>query len=153
MREQTECDFKKAVVNQVKLNAVHEEIKNHLQACSKCRETEKIAQLFQMNFSVESRVPNLPTAGFVWWKAQILNKRRAAARTVQPLLVAQISAAIVGVFFCFWLVWTVPSLSRAADQIAVSIEQILPYLIGGLFSFVSLSLASIFLLRRFLLDK
>ncbi len=40
----------------------------------------------------ESQLPALPTSGFLWWKAQIIQKQTAAQRATQPLVWAQVIA-------------------------------------------------------------
>lgn len=148
MTNQQKCEFKKKVINQLKARAVDEEIKNHLRDCADCCETEKILNFMQIGIASELAAAKLPTAGFVWWKAQILNKRQAAARAAQPLFIARICALIVAFIVCFWLLWTLPSLNRAAGQLAAAMEQILPYLIGGFCAFSLISLSAIILMRR-----
>lgn len=153
MRNQQECEHKKSIADYVKSSAASDEIKTHLQTCADCRETEKIMRFMQTGIAAQKSSPKLPTAGFIWWKAQISNKRRHAARASQPLVIAQISAVVIAFVACLWLILTIPSLGRATGQLADSIVQIMPFVIGGFLAFIFISLASVFFLRRFLPGK
>lgn len=153
MKKRTDCDFERKVADSVKSGFPSEEIKNHLNSCADCRETVKIVQFFQMNLASEAQPEKLPTAGFIWWKSQIIKKRRAAERTVQPIFIVQIAAAIIGLATFILLLPQFPSLGQAFGQVFDAIEQIAFPVVAGLTCFALFSTTLILTLRRYLLEK
>lgn len=53
--------------------------------------------------SAPAQPPRLPSAGTLLWKFHLLEKRRAARRVTQPILVAQVAAGIVATTTVLWL--------------------------------------------------
>lgn len=157
MKKNSVCDFEKTIVKSVKAGLVGDEVSEHLEACADCRETAKIVRFFQRNLTLEAPPKPLPTAGFIWWKFQLNEKRRSIERVNQPISIAQTAAAVVVLGMIGWLIFNrsahLPSIATTFDRIFDSFEVIaVPFSIGVIcLSFVCAGL--VFTLRRLLPDK
>ncbi len=158
MINQKKCEFEPTVVKFLKSGLSSEAINAHVQDCANCRETIKVVNWLQtFEKSALPQVKNLPTAGFLWWKSRILEKRRAAERVVQPILIAQIAASIVAFMAFVWLLFTKSTqfnfLDDAFNQSFGSIKVIIVPFVAGIICFAFVCLMLVFALRRYLLEK
>ncbi len=158
MINQKKCEFEPTVVKFSKSGLSNEEINAHVRDCASCRETLKVASWLQM--STKSAAPqarNLPAAGFVWWKSRIQEKRRAAERVVQPILIAQITAAFVASATLIWLLFSkspqVDFLDSAFSQAFASMKIVAVPFLTGIICFAFFCAALVLILRRYLLEK
>ena len=156
MINQKACEFEQTVVKSLKAGFITDEIREHSKDCAHCRETVKVASWLQM--SVKTIQPkNLPTAGFLWWKSQIIEKRRAAVNTTKPILITQTVAAVVAFVTFVWLMSNpaikFSSVGLAFNQVFASMESVAVMLIAGIICFTIICTTMILTLRRFLLEK
>lgn len=157
MSEKSGCDFEPTIVKSLKSGFVNEETSRHIKACTDCRETAKIMQFFQANVAKESPPKNLPVAGLIWWKFKLREKQRRAERVAQPMLIAQVIAAlfIIGTFV--WLRQNKSpqflSVQTAFSRVFDSMEVIAAPLLTGAVCIAFVSAILIFALRRFMPDK
>lgn len=157
MKKQKNCDFEQKVIKSLKAGLSEVEISAHLQACDDCRETAKILKFFQTNVRRESPPKNLPTAGLVWWKAKLREKRLAAEKAAQPIFIAQITAVVVAFAAVIGLLIYQPQffaplgtvLSRTFDAIG----QMAFSLFAGIVTFAVISTLVILTMRRLTSDK
>lgn len=77
------------------LDAIHSglwspEQRVHVEQCAACRElvVTTTALLEPLPATLPSP-PSLPSANFLWWKAQLAARRHAAARSERPLVIAE----------------------------------------------------------------
>lgn len=92
MAKEKNCEFEQKIVKEFASRKANQELSAHVASCANCREALKVAAWMQSFAREESRLPALPTAGFLWWKAQIIQKQNAAERAMQPLRWAQVIA-------------------------------------------------------------
>jgi hypothetical protein len=73
------------------------ELREHATRCQVCAELGAAAAA--IGVEVEGPVPALPSAGTVWWRAQLRARQEAAAKVTRPITAAQMLAfaAMVGV--------------------------------------------------------
>ena len=93
-----------------------EEIRQHAASCAVCSEVVLVAEaLRREEQSVEADV-RLPSAGLVWWKAQLAARRAAEQRAAQPIALVERVAQAVGVLSAFGIgVWQWPRIAGWLD--------------------------------------
>lgn len=159
MIKQRACEFEPRAIEAVKsgLSAANEEISAHLNACADCRETARVVSFFQTNFTNEQPPKNLPAAGFLWWKSRIIEKRRRQERVAQPILIAQIAAALAVFSSVLWFLISnsaaTDSLDAVLAQTFASIKIIVAPLVFGIIVFAAVCLLFSLFLRRYFLEK
>jgi predicted anti-sigma-YlaC factor YlaD len=158
MKNQKKCEFELTVVKFSRSGLSNEEIKAHVRDCTSCRETLKIASWLQMSAkSAAPQAKNLPAAGFLWWKFRIQEKRRAAERVVQPILIAQIASAFAASATLVWLLFSkslrFDFLDSAFSRAFASMEIVAVPFLAGIICFAFFCAALVFILRRYLSGK
>lgn len=153
MIKKNACEYEHAVVKSVKSGVSNAEVSAHLDGCDDCREAARIVLFFQSNLKNESTPKNLPTAGLLWWKSRLRERQRRAKSVGQPILIAQIVAAIFfgGVFV--WLLNNGWLKFLAVGTLLDSIDKIFVPLFATTAGFLFVCLILIFTLRRYLLEK
>lgn len=91
------------------------ELTRHVAACAVCREVVEVAEAMA---SIERETlgeVRLPSAGSIWWRAQVRARQDAARAASRPVVVAQAvgAAAVLGLLAAL-LSWQWPALSAAA---------------------------------------
>jgi hypothetical protein len=62
-----------------------EEIRRHAAACAVCSEVVLVAEALRHEEELAQTEVRLPSAGLVWWKAQLAARRAAEERAAQPI--------------------------------------------------------------------
>jgi hypothetical protein len=94
-----------------------EEIRQHAAVCGVCAEVALAAQEFQREAElarVELQQPGagLPSAGLVWWKAQLAARRAAEQRATEPIMLVERAAYALGTLAALGLgVWQWPRIA------------------------------------------
>jgi hypothetical protein len=88
----TECGYEKQFVNAICAgrwpSACDEELRNHVQSCSTCNDVVTVAGALQDDYSaVVSTHVQVPSAGLVWWRAELRARREAVRSAERPLRV------------------------------------------------------------------
>ena len=124
------CEFEKAVIKDAGQGNQSENLALHIKDCAACRETSAVAG-WMRNFAAAAPERVLPAAGFIWWKAKLIEKRAAGERAAQPIVWTQRAAAILAAITGFWLVSRYQSkFSTVFEKFSASIELIAaPFLI------------------------
>lgn len=75
------------------------ELADHLAACDSCRDLHSIASALQDAQAAALAEAHVPSAGQVWWRAEIRARQEAAAAATRPITVATglAAACLVGV--------------------------------------------------------
>jgi len=78
-----------------------EQIRQHAAACAVCAEVALVAQEFQREnelarTELQQPVGGLPSAGLVWWKAQLAARRAAERRAAAPIVLVERVACALG---------------------------------------------------------
>ena len=84
-----------------------EALKAHVTTCQACADLALVCQLLRTDHAAVVAEANVPSAGQVWWRAQMRARAEAAEAAARPLFVAQAlaCAAVVGVLVALvtWL--------------------------------------------------
>jgi hypothetical protein len=157
MSKQIVCEFQSTVVKSVKSGIANNDTDEHLKNCADCQETLRVARFFQTNLMKESPPLNLPVAGFIWWKAKLREKQRAAERVGQPITIVQTIAVVIFAGVLLWSFNTeslpLASLGEGISRVAGSMAQFIFPLIIGFVSFALVCLTTVLLMRRLLPEK
>jgi hypothetical protein len=88
-------------------NHAPDELKAHVRTCRACSDLALVSQLLKTDHAAMVAEANVPSAGQVWWRAQMRARAEAAEAAARPLFVAQAvaCAAVVGVLVALvtWL--------------------------------------------------
>jgi hypothetical protein len=108
-----QCDREQEVLDALRsgrwASAWGEEIRQHVTGCAVCAEVALVAKEFQreaelVQAELEQPGARLPSAGLVWWKAQLAARRAAERRAAEPIVlverVAYVLSASVVLGFC-----------------------------------------------------
>jgi len=89
-----------------------EEIRTHAAGCPACAEVVLVAEALLQEHHREQAEVRLPSAGLVWWKAQLAARRSAEARATQPIALAERFAQAAAVLTALGLaLWQWPRIS------------------------------------------
>src|ERR1017187_3963158 len=100
-----QCDREQEVVDALRsgrwASAWGDEIQQHAEQCAVCAEVAFAAQAFQhevelANTELQEPGPRLPSAGLVWWKAQMAARRAAEQRAAAPIVLVGWAATALG---------------------------------------------------------
>ena len=84
-----------------------DELKAHVTTCRTCSDLALVSQLLKTDHAAMVAQANVPSAGQVWWRAQMRARAEAAEAAARPLFVAQAlaCAAVVGLLVALvtWL--------------------------------------------------
>jgi len=84
-----------------------DELKAHVMTCRTCSDLALVSQLLKTDHAAMVAEANVPSAGQVWWRAQVRARAEAAEAAARPLFVAQAlaCAAVVGLLVALvtWL--------------------------------------------------
>lgn len=81
------------------------DLRAHVDTCRSCADLVLVTQGFQAA-KAQTAVPTLPSAGALWWRAQLRRRNQAIERISRPILGAQIFAFVVaGVVAVGLLAW------------------------------------------------
>ena len=75
-----------------------DELKAHVTTCRTCADLALVSQLLKTDHAAVVAEANVPSAGQVWWRAQMRARAEAAQAAARPLFVAQAvaCAAVLG---------------------------------------------------------
>jgi hypothetical protein len=78
------CDQETAVGKAARSGEWSPGLKAHVAQCCGCREIADISQWLQA--APQTGPPDLPNAGYLWWKAQLLSRQRAQKLALRSIL-------------------------------------------------------------------
>jgi hypothetical protein len=102
------CEKETLVIEAARRGYWEEELRAHLVECSECADTASAGQFLREMQEIDLAEVKVPSAGWMWWRAQLMAKRAAAERATEPItLVEQIAGAcgvlsVVGIFIWQW---------------------------------------------------
>src|SRR5947208_713308 len=88
-----QCEFEDRI-RAGSAEGVSEELKQHVAACPACTESFRV-QSWMRRFSGETADANLPAAGFLLFKARLMERQSAARAALRPIAIMKIAAAII----------------------------------------------------------
>lgn len=91
-----DCIHEETVRRAVARGPLAGELAAHAAACPICGGTVAFAGLLRELEAATPGRPRLPSASFLWWKAELERKRQAEARALRPLAWTQAVASAAG---------------------------------------------------------
>jgi hypothetical protein len=89
-----------------------EELRRHAAVCPACAEVAIVAAALRSAYEDACAEVRLPSAGLVWWKAQLAARRAAEERAVQPIAWVERAARVAALFGALGLaVWQWPRIA------------------------------------------
>jgi hypothetical protein len=73
------------------------DLRAHVDSCRMCSDLVVVSQAFQAAHKQAMQVPQMDSAGALWWRAQLRRRNEAIQRVGQPILGAQIFALAISV--------------------------------------------------------
>jgi hypothetical protein len=101
------CDREQEVVDALRsgrwASGWGDDIRRHAENCPVCAEVAIAAQMFQQEVELAQAElqlagSRLPSAGLVWWKAQLAARRSAEQRAAAPMVWVERAACVLGAF-------------------------------------------------------
>ena len=109
----SQCDREQAVLDALRsgrwTSVWGDDLRQHAAGCAVCAEVAAVAQEFLREAELaqaelEPPGARLPSAGLLWWKAQLATRRAAQRRAVEPIVwverIAYALSAVVVLGFC-----------------------------------------------------
>jgi len=95
----------------------------HARSCSECFELRDVSRwMREMEGPEETALPRLPSAGQIWWKAQMAAREAAARKALRPLRIVEsagLAVTLVGAGGALLAAWrTLPVLLRGSARAA-----------------------------------
>jgi hypothetical protein len=95
------CEWEQRIVEATRSGSWTSSLREHLQECQQCLQTELIAASLQEAARIGS--VELPPAGMVWRRAQAIQRERRLQRAVRrPFLIAGALGVVYSVVFVLW---------------------------------------------------
>jgi hypothetical protein len=69
-------------------------LRGHAQQCASCREVLELIQALRADRDAALSDAHLPSASYVWWRAQVRARLEAAHEAERPITVAQVLASV-----------------------------------------------------------
>ena len=103
------------------------DLRSHVASCAVCREAVEVATVIRDECEAAHAEVRVPSAGLVWWRAQLRARQEVAETAGRPITYAQTAAATAAAALLFvlggllwpWLresvVW-IDNVSRAVDM-------------------------------------
>lgn len=82
------CEFEEAVTAAIQRGEWNEKLRQHTAGCAACADLELVAR-YCAEAAKHAEEPPLPTAGFLWWRAQIAERQEQARRAVAAIEIVQ----------------------------------------------------------------
>jgi hypothetical protein len=89
------CECEKSVLAALAAGSISSEVRQHLDVCPGCAESVAVWQYLQTLASRPVSDGPLPSADLIWWRAQLAEKRRLAARSVAAIEMVQRAAILL----------------------------------------------------------
>lgn len=102
------CEKETLVIEAARRGYWEEDLRAHAADCPVCSDVALASQFLQEMQHADLADVRVPSAGWMWWRAQLMAKRAAAERATEPItLVEQIAgacgvASAIGLLFWQW---------------------------------------------------
>lgn len=97
------CERESEVVAAARNDSFSPELNRHVQSCSSCQKTQRVAQLFLQNAAFLQAQNHPMAASHVWRQAQRRKQELALKRATRPLLFMRVLSGIYIVALATWL--------------------------------------------------
>ena len=115
------CEFEPLIAKSVRSGSWTDAARAHASDCAACRSFVAVDAFMQSIKEEPLGEPNLPSADFLWLKAQVLQQQKLAERAIEPMTFVQRIAYLV-VAFCWALLitWKWPTIHLLTESFDAS---------------------------------
>jgi hypothetical protein len=96
------CDREQQVLEAVRSGAWDPELRDHASHCRICADVLLVADFLRNEAEVAGAEAPLPSAGVIWWKAQLASRNSAVARATSPIKFMRNLACLAGSGAVVW---------------------------------------------------
>lgn len=98
------CDQEQAVTAAVASDHWTPQLQEHARSCVNCREVVRLSQSLRKLAAAPK--PELPPAGYVWWRSQIHQRRRAHRRVIRLIGIIETATFTISITgLTVWIIW------------------------------------------------
>jgi hypothetical protein len=83
------CDQEPKVQAALRSGAWEMELRNHVKDCPLCADVLMVTEFLRQEAEAARLEPALPSAGFLWWKSQLLARQKAVSQATRPIAFAR----------------------------------------------------------------
>ncbi len=98
------CVYEQEVTRGVASNQLNESMRAHLATCDVCQEAVRVASWMRGLAKATEEESALPSAGFIRWRSQLLEKQEVARRATRPITIVQTVSSVTSYspsLFCY----------------------------------------------------
>ncbi|MBV9267860.1 MAG: hypothetical protein JO061_16955 [Acidobacteriaceae bacterium] len=133
------CEKVDDTLRELKSGALSPELQVHIESCPECRDALLIQRFMQAAAAEGDDEVPAPTAGAIWWRAEIARKRRIAERSVAAIRAVQKIALAVAVLIVllaatFWGRAIAHDFALPASWLLASLAVVVVSVIGLVFA-------------------
>ncbi len=85
----TECAREQDVVEAMTSGAWSEELRSHASGCKICSDVVEVVHALHCDYAAASQEARIPSAGLVWWRAELRARREAMHAAERPMTLVQ----------------------------------------------------------------
>ena len=93
-----DCDREIEVVESVTCGrwpaGADEELRSHATSCAVCSDVVRVSLALSQNRAEGLEIARVPSAGLVWWRAEMRARREAVEKATRPLRIVEVLAAV-----------------------------------------------------------
>ena len=89
------CDHEPVILAALDEGPLSEELDRHLATCDVCAEAALVCRYLREPMGDEAEPSTMPSAGLIWWRAQLEEQRNLANRSVASIRIVQKVTALV----------------------------------------------------------
>jgi hypothetical protein len=105
-----------------------EDLRAHLSACESCAQLAQVMLVLRADRDHARRHAQVPSAGLVWWRAQLRARREAEARATTPVTAVQAIAVVGGLVAAVGLASTIAATTGVGGEWLRNVLPALPSL-------------------------
>ncbi len=95
-----------AVVNGERFSAGDDDLHRHVACCNACADLALVMTSLRAERERSRRSSSVPSAGLVWWRAQLRQRQEAARRAAAPVAAVHVVALALALGLAAFLAWT-----------------------------------------------
>ena len=90
-----DCDNEPKVLEALRSGVWEIGLRDHVNHCSHCADALVVAEFLQQEAALAGTPPTLPSAGFLWWKSQLLAREMAVKQATRSIVLVRNLAIVI----------------------------------------------------------
>lgn len=100
------ADVAAAAIGGDLLREADEDLQRHVAECESCHDLVLVMSALRAERDAARRAAVVPSAGLVWWRAQLRQRQEAARKAAAPVTLVHAASLAAVLAFAAFLVWT-----------------------------------------------